>query len=197
MTNGFLGGRSKVGPGWPVSRRDRTPGAMETSAGQEQSRIEGGPMTLPLRWVCVAAVLALASAASADEHGGTEQFHPLSALTAAVLDWCEAQGREFLLPDIGSPSCNMGEGVFFTGTVRGIFGAAMAPDAAWWWKFRTAPTGMVVGVLWYVGPNNPRELCAASRGALCQCSTAHAALNNPARVPVVVIGPGAAVCEAG
>ena len=179
--------------GWPVSRRDRTPGAMVTSAGRERSRIKGGPMTARLRWVCVAAVLALAPAASADEHDGAKL---LRLLAAAVLDWCDTQDGEFWLPDISVPSCETGE-VVYLGTLKGIYGAVMAPDAAWWWERRTGlPADLTIGVLWYVGPNDPQALCAASRGALCQCATAHAALNNPARVPVVLIGPGAAVCEA-
>ena len=120
----------------------------------------------------------------------------LSLLNAAVLDWCDTQAGVFRLPHISAPSCEKGE-VLYLGTLKGIFGEADAPDAAWWWKQRTdLPSDLVVGVLWYVGPNDPKELCAASQGMLCQCPTALAALNNPARVPVVLIGPGAAVCEA-
>ena len=77
-----------------------------------------------------------------------------------------------------------------------MFGAAMAPDAAWWWEQRTGlPDDLMIGVLWYVGPNrDPKALCAASQGMLCQWATAHEAPNNPARVPVVLIGPGASEC---
>ena len=146
-----------------------------------------------LRWVCVAAALATAPAALADEHDGPDM---LSLLAGAVLDWCDAQGGDFRLPHIGAPSCDTGE-VIYLGTLKGVFGEVWAPDAAWWWEQRTGwPDGLAFGVLWYVGPNNPKELCAASKGTLCQCPTAHAALNNPARVPVVLVGPGAAVCEA-
>ena len=141
-------------------------------------------------WICVAAVLALApSALSADEHELSQH------LTGAVLDWCDRQGGYFRLPHISAPSCETGE-VVYLGTLTGVFGAAMAPDAAWWWELRTGlPDDFTLGVLWYVGPNDPKELCAASGGRLCQCDTARAALDNPARVPVVLIGPGAAVCE--
>ena len=141
-------------------------------------------------WICVAAVLALTpSARSSDEHD------LLHHLTGAVLDWCDRQGGDFRLPHISAPSCETGE-VVYLGTLKGVFGAAMAPDAAWWWELRAGlPDDLRLGVLWYVGPNDPTELCTASGGMLCQCDTARAALDNPARVPVVLIGPGAAVCE--
>ena len=160
-----------------------------------------------LRWVCVAGVLALVSAAAASPDKSDDKNSPLWLLNEAVLDWCDAQAGEFFLPEIGAPACATWEGsyrvgspaVVYMGTLKGMFGAAMAPDVAWWWKLRTGDTrSWEPGVLWYVGPNdNPKELCAASEGKLCQCPAAHAALNNPARVPVVLIGPGAAVCEAG
>ena len=146
------------------------------------------------RWVCVAAVLALVPAVSADEHDGMKLVR---LLAGAVLDWCDTQDGDFRLAHISAPSCETGK-VLYLGTLHGVFGAAMAPDAAWWWEQRIGvPDDLTIGMLWYVGPNpDPQALCAASRGALCQCATAHAALNNPARVPVVLIGPGAAVCEA-
>ena len=144
-----------------------------------------------LRWVCFVAVSALAAGASS-----ADDDNPLLWLNEAVLKWCDTQDGGFRLPHISAPSCETGE-VVYLGTLTGIFGAAMAPDAAWWWEKRTGlPDDLTIGVLWYVGPNDPKELCTASRGALCQCPTAHEALNNPAQVPVVLIGPGAAVCEA-
>ena len=153
----------------------------------------GGPTNAWPRWVCVAAALATAPAAPADEHDGSDL---LSLLAGAVLDWCDAQGGDFRLPHISAPSCETGE-VVYLGTLKGVFGAAMAPDADWWWELRTGlPDDLSLGVLWYVGRNDPKELCAASKGRLCQCPPAHAALNNPARVPVVLVGPGASVCEA-
>ena len=119
----------------------------------------------------------------------------LSLLNEAVLDWCDTQAGVFRLPHISAPSCETEEALHL-GTLKGIFGEADAPDAAWWWEIRAnVPANLTVGVLWYVGPNDPKELCAASRGMLCQCPTALAALNNPARVSVVLIGPGAAACE--
>ena len=119
----------------------------------------------------------------------------LSLLNAAVLDWCDTQAGVFRLPHISAPSCETDEALYL-GTLKGIFGEVDAPDAAWWWKIRTyVPANFTVGALWYVGPNDPRELCATSQGMLCQCPTALAALNNPGKVPVVLIGPGAAACE--
>ena len=120
----------------------------------------------------------------------------LENLSGAVLDWCDAQGGQFMLPHISAPSCKLNQ-VVYLGTLKGVFGAAGAPDSAWWWELRSdIPADLEIGVLWYTGPNNPMELCAASNGVLCQCDTAREALDNPARVPVVLVGPGTAVCEA-
>ena len=154
----------------------------------------------PVGMRCGCAGAGAAAAASADKSDDKNSL--LWLLNEAVLDWCDAQAGEFYLPSIGAPSCATWKGsyragnpdVVYMGTLKGVFGAA--PDVAWWWKLRTGDMSWEFGVLWYVGPNDPKELCAASQGALCQCATAHAALNNPARVPVVLIGPGAAVCEA-
>lgn len=145
-----------------------------------------------LRRTIAAGVLA---AALALPMSATRATDLLSSLNAAVLDWCNAQSGTFHLPDISAPSCEVGE-VFYLGTLIGSFGEIMAPDAAWWWKKRaTALPNLKIGVLWNVASPTPKELCAASKGKLCQCTTALAALNNPAQVPVVLIGPGAAVCE--
>ena len=119
----------------------------------------------------------------------------LSLLNAAVLDWCNTQAGIFRLPHVSAPSCETPEALYL-GTLKGVFGEVNAPDAAWWWKQRSSVLpDLTIGVLWYVGPNDPVELCAASEGVLCQCPTAFAALNNPAQIPVVLIGSGAAVCE--
>lgn len=130
--------------------------------------------------------------AAAAEHDGME---PLLLLAGAVLDWCDTQDGVFRLPVISAPSCETGE-VFYLGTLIGMFGAT--PDEAWWWEQRTGlplPDDLMIGVLWYVGPNpDPKALCSASQGVLCQCAAAHAALKNPARVPVVLIGRAASEC---
>ena len=119
----------------------------------------------------------------------------LSLLNAAVLDWCDTQTGVFRLPHISAPSCQTDEALYL-GTLKGTFGELDAPDAAWWWEIRANGfTNLTVGVLWYVASNDPKELCVVTQGTLCQCPTALAALNNPAQVPVVLIGPGVAACE--
>lgn len=119
----------------------------------------------------------------------------LSLLNSAVLDWCDKQAGVFRLPHFSAPSCETGE-VLYLGTLKGIFGEVDAPDAAWWWEQRAgAPPNLTIGMLWYISSNDPKKLCAATQELFCQCPTALAALNNPARVPVVLIGPGATVCE--
>ena len=146
--------------------------------------------------ILVATLLLSACQSLEAEQRESESLDLLSLLNAAVLDWCDAQpGAVFYLPHISAPSCDTGEALYL-GTLKGIFGDNDVPDEAWWWELRAGySTDFTVGVLWYIGPNDPEELCVASRGLLCQCPTALEALNNPARVPVVLIGPGASVCE--
>ena len=119
-------------------------------------------------------------------------------LNAAVLDWCEEQAGAFHLPDITAPSCETG-GVLYLGTLIGVFGEAGAPDAAWWWELRTGLSSLdpEIGVAWFVSHADPEGVCESTEGLFCQCPAALDALDNPARVPVVLIGPGSAVCEAG
>ena len=145
-----------------------------------------------LRRTITVGVLAAALALPAGTPRAMDLF---SLLNAAVLDWCDTQAGVFRLPHISAPSCETGEALYL-GSLKGILGEVDAPDPAWWWNLRTdVPPDLPLGVLWYVGPNDPKELCAATQGVLCQCPTALAALNNPAQMPVVLIGPGAAVCE--
>ena len=130
-----------------------------------------------------AAALTLTTTAS-------EATDPLSVLNAAVLDWCNAQGGSFRLPTISTPGCEIGNALW-AGTLHGFLGEA---DAAWWWDKRAGITpAFSFGVLWFVGPT-PKEFCIKTQGAICQCPPAIAAVNNPAQVPVVLIGPGAAAC---
>ena len=130
-----------------------------------------------------AATLTLTTTAS-------EATDPLSVLNAAVLDWCNAQGGSFRPPTISTPGCEIGNALW-AGTLHGFLGEA---DAAWWWDKRAGITpAFPFGVLWFVGPT-PKEFCVETQGTICQCPPAIAALNNPAQVPVVLIGPGAAAC---
>lgn len=115
----------------------------------------------------------------------------LSALNAAVLDWCNGRSGTFHLPHISAPSCET-DNTLYLGRI-GIMGENAT---RWWWEIRSGdPPNLRTGVLWYVPSPTPKELCAVSEGIFCQCRMALAALNNPAQVPVALIGPGAAVCE--
>ena len=103
----------------------------------------------------------------------------LSALNAAVIDWCSTQGGSFSLPTIATPGCDIGNAMW-AGTLHGVLGE---PDAAWWWDKRAGiPASYTFGILWYVGPD-PKEVCDMTQGELCWCPPALAALNNPAQVP--------------
>ncbi|MDE0211507.1 MAG: hypothetical protein OXJ64_16700, partial [Boseongicola sp.] len=114
-----------------------------------------------------------------------------SALNAAVLDWCDARSGTFDLPEINIPYCTVDGGTakLFGGTAYiGVMGTTDLPPAKWWElrSYKGHPFGPDrLGVLWYVPGPASKELC---REAL-------SALKNPARVPVVLVGPGAAVCE--
>ena len=134
----------------------------------------------------IAATLTLTLTAPA-----SEATDPLSVLNAAVLDWCDAQGGTFRLPSVSTPGCEIGNALW-AGTLHGFLGEA---DAAWWWDKRAGlPPSHPFGVLWFVGPRPQGIFASRRRGAICQCLPAIAALNNPARVPVTLIGPGATAC---
>ena len=112
----------------------------------------------------------------------------LSEFNKAVLDWCETRGGSFMLPVTGAPGCKLGN-EFWAGALR-----LVEEDAAWWWGKRTGMGDLHFGILWYIASPEPKQLCAASGGALCLCHVGLAALDNPAKVPVVLIGPGAGEC---
>ena len=131
-------------------------------------------MSARMRIRLAAATLAMAVMAPS---AGGEEFHPLSALNAAVIEWCERAGGVFGLPHVGAPNCQVDEGgttIIYLGALFATFGETK--DPLWWWEQRSGmPDDYTIGVLWYIGPNDPKELCAASRGRLCQCEAAEAA----------------------
>lgn len=138
----------------------------------------------------LASCIAGAGPANAEEDGDL-----LSVLSGAVLEWCEAKGGEFMLPTVASPGCMIvtDSGVSGWGGHLGIFPLT---DASWWWEKRSGLSpGMTFGVLWWTPPRATSDMfCDASDGVTCPCDLAHAALDNPASVPVVLIGPGADSC---
>ena len=104
------------------------------------------------------------------------------ALYEAALDWCSSQSGEFHIDeDVDWPSCT----IYEAGRVYiGVFGALLAwAGDALWWEYRSHSSGLDVdmGLLWYVDHR-------------LECVSANAAVNNPARIPVVLIGPAAEAC---
>lgn len=117
-----------------------------------------------------------------DPDSRAEVLDALAILSEEVLDWCERQGGEFMLPNVASPGCVVGNN---NGWV-GYFGLVNREDR-WWWNKRTEfenPYGDKIGILWLtISPN------------MDDCAAARAALNNPARIPVELIGPHAPDCR--
>ena len=112
-----------------------------------------------------------------------------------VLDWCDARGGEFKLHDkngepaeywIDFPLSACEIGLFVPEEIwAGFPGVREIPLMRWWnLKNGFASKGIEGGILWYVPARQGGELC----------SFASAALNNPAKVPVDLIGPGVGEC---
>ncbi|MYB76890.1 MAG: hypothetical protein F4X83_07330 [Chloroflexi bacterium] len=110
-----------------------------------------------------------------------ELLNNLAVLNEAVLDWCDTQGGQFALPNVSSPGCKIGKGIW-----AGTFGL-INYEPGWWWNKRaeTEDPYYKFGLLWLVLPIDSDAPCAA----------ALAALNNPARIPVKLIGPRAHECQ--
>ena len=99
----------------------------------------------------------------------------LSILNEIVLEWCERRGGEFTLPHITASGCLI-DNDFWAGHL-----GLINYDDAWWWQKRAeTDTGVYnFGILWL--------------GLVCEESLA--ALDNPARIPVQLIGPRANECQ--
>ena len=142
------------------------------------------------------------------------------ATRSAMADWCDERSLPFVLRD-GRPFCGeidpeTGERVLLVGEWR----VEVAFDTYWWWKLREreANSEARVQVLWLVDPFNHPPLDLKQVRALyeaagvdpatveinpekqkaieqdLECLYANAALENPANVPVLLIGPAAGQC---
>ena len=135
-----------------------------------------------LMTLAVALTLAPTASKAADPKSDImkELLNSLAVLNEAVLDWCDTQGGQFTLPTVSAPGCKIGNN-FWAGTFGFI-----KYEAGWWWNKRaeTQHPYFKFGLLWFVLPA-PDAPCAA----------ALAALNNPARIPVKLIGPHTHECR--
>ena len=170
------------------------------------------PVTISAGRLAVVTFVMALTLAVCSRAGAADDLLPMSSndlasdIYRAVLDWCEARSGNFSLgddkplfgenmenlSDLGSPGCELGP----TEVWGGIPGLHVEIPLAFWWGFKAIEgrhNGAVVGILWYVLPT-PKKVCADSDGEFCSCRTARAALNNPAKVPVILIGPGAGEC---
>ncbi|MCY4005605.1 MAG: hypothetical protein OXE84_02080 [Rhodobacteraceae bacterium] len=114
----------------------------------------------------------LESLAISDPDAADQVLEDLSILNETVLDWCERHGGEFILPHIAAPGC-----LVDTSFWAGYLGL-VNHDAAWWWQKRVDAGPHNFGLLWLV----------------LSCDEARAALDNPARIPLQLIGPRADEC---
>ena len=141
-----------------------------------------------MRLAAAAFAGALAMGAATSKASDTNQ-DLMSNFYGAVLDWCETQDGSFSLEFVGAPACEIGNEHWL-----GLIGF-FERDAAWWWHWRNGLADLHLGILWHVGSPYPKQVCAATDGELCWCRAALAALDNPAKLPVVLIGPGAGECS--
>ena len=169
------------------------------------------PVTISAGRLAVATIVMALTLAVCSRAGAADYQLPMSSndlasdMYRAVLDWCEAQNGNFSLgrgkppfgentenlSDLGSPVCELGP----TEEWGGVLGLFEIPLAFWWGlkAIEGRHNGPVLGILLYVLPT-PKKVCADSDGEFCPCRTGRAALNNPAKVPVILIGPGAGEC---
>ena len=141
-----------------------------------------------LMTLAVALILAPTASNAADTKSDIMKgaLKNLAVLNEAVLNWCDTQGGKFMLPNVTAPGCRIGNNAWL-GTFGGPF-AIWAQEPGEWWKKRAEfenPYGMQFGLLWLVLPIDPDAPCAY----------ATAALDNPARIPVKLIGPRAHECR--
>ena len=125
-----------------------------------------------------------------------------------MLEWCEARGGRFWLGGTHdlAPIClafdpDLAVQVVFLGMWEGW----VPFDLPWWWQRRAADKPEYrIGVLWLVDPTNPVYDMGRTSGVPGvdfdptlnnECSLAGAAVVNPAKVPVRLIGPSADECS--
>ena len=169
-----------------------------------------------------AALTLLAVALQAEEHDEMDRDEielrknaQLLKMSVAVLDWCNERTGAFFLPKSSMPLCLM-NGVAYVGFLASHQGALKAGpryNEEWWLELRSKWSlfkqhphlfdfdlgageqetliEAEVGVAWYI-----REVVDEELTRIFECPT-DLVLNNPAQIPVVLIGSGGAVCEAG
>lgn len=154
------------------------------------------------------AALALAGAVYAGEPDPRVLTARAEAARQAVFAWCETRGGEFWLggQDDLWPVCRAFDPdsavpvVFVAGWERWV-----PFDLPWWWRLRAGDTPEYrYGVLWLVDPTNPVSDMGRTSGVPGvdldptlnnECSLAGAAVVNPAKVPVRLVGPSADECS--
>ena len=151
--------------------------------------------------VAIVAIVYLVQPVRADNEEWPEHVRTPRAetLRAAVAEWCDEHIGYFIL-NKGHPVCLLRSEVrkwFFFGEWR------MVERRYWWSRRKDETTGRRVAILWLVEPNGyppiepdneGRETVPPEALLAIECSFARVAVDNPARVPVVLVGPAASQC---
>ena len=133
---------------------------------------------------------------SEDQHEWAEDAKTPRAATlrAAVADWCDERSGILFLR-VGQPFCivsDNGSEALFAGQWRLV-------REQYWWSVRH--NSFRVGVLWLVDPPTPEEMAQSGYvgspeiGMMSECVSGFQAMQNPANVPVILVGPAAEECE--
>ena len=128
--------------------------------------------------------------------------HRAELARAAVVRWCDEHSGYFTL-NKGHPFCLLG-----TDTRSWLFiGEWRMVEPTFWWNRRNSDTEDVrIAVLWLVEPSgypplrpdaSGRETASVEELLNLECTFARVAVENPARVPVVLVGPAADQCNLG
>ena len=123
-------------------------------------------------------------------------------MRSVVAEWCDGHTGYFVL-NKGHPFCLLRSEVrdwLFVGEWRMV-------EMQYWWSRRTNDMdGPRVAVLWLVEPNGYPPIKPDDKGMETvspeellgiECALARVAVDNPARVPVVLVGPAAGQCSVG
>ena len=160
-------------------------------------------MILRSIFIALLTVVYVSQPGQADDEEWPESARTMRAetLRAAVVEWCDEHTGYFIL-NKGHPFCMLQDDVrswLFVGEWRMV-------EQGYWWSRRDDDTeGPRIAVLWLAEPNGyppikpddqGKETLPQAELLAIECAFAHVAVNNPARVPVVLVGPAADECRA-
>ena len=133
---------------------------------------------------------------SEDQHEWAEDAKTprAASLRAAFADWCDERSGILVLR-VGQPFCI----VFDNGSEALFVGEWRLVREQYWWS--VCHNSLRVGVLWLVDPPTPEEVAqsgyvgSSESLMMSECVIGFQAMQNPANVPIILIGPAAEECE--